>query len=380
MKSRRHSGIAFLLLVASPLIGSVFVGLPRGFLEFPPLVTSLPEHAPFSWTWFGVIGLLACLSALLLVRPGWLGFKRSDHLPPIATHSRFPAWGYIGFLLVVVTWLLAWNRFPWMGPLQDHTFFPLWFGYILFVDGMVYRLKGTSLLASSPRAFFLLFPASAIAWWYFEFLNRFVKNWWYEGAETFTPLHYVIFASLSFSTVLPAVFETADWLSCHRWFQKAYRKGPRWRALNRGTQISLLVAGVAGLMLMMIWPNELFFLTWVAPLMIAAASLGLAGTRTPFHDVMAGNYTRLFTLAVAALVCGLFWELWNFNSMPKWNYSVPYVDAFHVFEMPLLGFAGYLPFGPICWCVWIMEKALLPAAVNDAMTLSARWMAARDDG
>jgi hypothetical protein len=27
---------------------------------------------------------------------------------------------------------------------------------------------------------------------------------------------------------------------------------------------------------------------------------------------------------------------------------VPFVQRFHVFEMPLLGYAGYLPFGVTC--------------------------------
>jgi hypothetical protein len=40
--------------------------------------------------------------------------------------------------------------------------------------------------------------------------------------------------------------------------------------------------------------------------------------------------------------------MWNINSLPKWVYSVPFVDRFHVFEMPILGFAGYLPFGLEC--------------------------------
>ena len=51
---------------------------------------------------------------------------------------------------------------------------------------------------------------------------------------------------------------------------------------------------------------------------------------------------------LAGLVCGFFWELWNICSLAKWIYSVPFVDRFHVFEMPLLGYAGYLPFGIEC--------------------------------
>jgi len=52
--------------------------------------------------------------------------------------------------------------------------------------------------------------------------------------------------------------------------------------------------------------------------------------------------------ALAALICGLLWELWNFGSLAKWHYSIPYVQRYYLFEMPLLGYAGYLPFGIAC--------------------------------
>jgi hypothetical protein len=36
--------------------------------------------------------------------------------------------------------------------------------------------------------------------------------------------------------------------------------------------------------------------------------------------------------------------MWNFYSYPKWIYHIPYVDFWHIFEMPILGYGGYLPF------------------------------------
>ncbi len=36
--------------------------------------------------------------------------------------------------------------------------------------------------------------------------------------------------------------------------------------------------------------------------------------------------------------------MWNYWSYPKWKYEIPFVDFLHVFEMPLLGYTGYLPF------------------------------------
>jgi hypothetical protein len=54
--------------------------------------------------------------------------------------------------------------------------------------------------------------------------------------------------------------------------------------------------------------------------------------------------------------------MWNYYSLAKWIYSVPYVHRFSLFEMPLLGFAGYLLFGLECTVVgnivwkWLNRK------------------------
>ena len=40
--------------------------------------------------------------------------------------------------------------------------------------------------------------------------------------------------------------------------------------------------------------------------------------------------------------------MWNFGSLAHLDYTIAYVDRFRIFEMPLLGYAGYLPFGVEC--------------------------------
>ena len=57
-------------------------------------------------------------------------------------------------------------------------------------------------------------------------------------------------------------------------------------------------------------------------------------------------------------MCGLVWETWNYYSLAKWIYNVPWVSRFHVWEMPLLGFAGYLPFGLECAVIadWVSRN------------------------
>jgi hypothetical protein len=62
--------------------------------------------------------------------------------------------------------------------------------------------------------------------------------------------------------------------------------------------------------------------------------------------------------ALAALICGFFWEMWNFYSLAKWKYSIPFVHRFEIFEMPLLGYAGYLPFGLECMVIADLIESL----------------------
>ncbi|HPF98711.1 MAG TPA: hypothetical protein PLE77_01485 [Kiritimatiellia bacterium] len=367
MTVRTRIASALLLLAIAPLAGGFVAGLPTAFTEIPPL-TRYIDHAPFARPLFVLFGALGLLAAGLLLKPSRFGFGRpSENLKPETCNLELPSWFWIGLALNLLSWFCAWTRPSWLGPLRDHTFTPLWLGYILVMDGLVFRRTGRSMLASQPRLFLALFPVSSLVWWYFEFLNRFVQNWWYEGITQFTAGRYVLFATLCFSTVLPAVFETCQWLLSFPWFRSAYAQGPRWRASSSLPLRVVAWTGIAGLILLALAPNPMFFMTWLAPLALLGATLSLAGIRTPFSDAGRGDYGPLFALAVAALMCGFFWEMWNFLSLPKWHYSVPYVNAAHLFEMPAVGYTGYLPFGPVCWCLWTAAQQLLRTGSEDAI-------------
>ena len=50
---------------------------------------------------------------------------------------------------------------------------------------------------------------------------------------------------------------------------------------------------------------------------------------------------------MGTLITGFWWECWNFYSLPKWIYTIPYVGFWKVFEMPFFGYLGYPFFGLI---------------------------------
>ena len=345
------------LLLGLPLLGVALAGKPVAqYLEFPP-VTSYVEHAPFKWPVFA--GLAICI--LAVVAP-FLGRVRSSRQPacPVSSGRAFPWWGWLGVAMGVTTWILAWNRFPWCAPFQRFTFTPLWVSYIVVVNALTLRQSGACMLTHRPGYFLALFPVSAVFWWFFEYLNRFVQSWNYVGVTGLTPLNYAIEATLPFSTVLPAVLGTYDLLLLHPRLTAGL---DHWRAIRVGrarvVAAAWLVFCGTGLALVGILPDVLFPLLWIAPLGVILALQALQGGTTILAPLARGDWSRLWLLALSSLMCGFFWELWNFNSLAKWVYAVPYVGRFHIFEMPVLGYSGYLPFGLECAVIGDMVRTLV---------------------
>ena len=331
------------LLLGLPMAGIWLAGLPvERYLEFPP-TTHYIDPAPFSWTGFILLGLFE----VLLYLPLWLALVTALRRPAPARH-RFPWWGYAGLAGGAVAWWLAWTRYPWFSEWQDFTFTPLWIAYIVVINALTWRRGGRCMMTHEPVYFFSLFPLSALFWWFFEYLNRFVQNWFYLGVEAHHAWHYFWMATLPFSTVLPAVLGTEEWLAGWGYGERFRQARPLNAGRSRVLAMIVLVTGATGLFLTGIHPQVLFPLLWIAPLAFLAALRTLGGDATLFESVRTGDWSRIVRLAFAALICGFFWEMWNYHSLARWIYSVPYVYRYLLFEMPLLGFAGYLPFGLEC--------------------------------
>lgn len=253
--------------------------------------------------------------------------------------NKFPLHGWIGLLLIAIFWPLNWTL---PGARTQWAFFPLWLGYCLFVDGLVYCRRGSSLATRNWRKYLGLFLVSAPAWWLFELLNLRVQNWVYDGRQLFTNWEYGLLATVSFSTVMPAVFGTAELIASFDWFPSE-NNGPVIR-LNRNTTLSFFLAGWAMLACLLIWPRYCFPLLWLSLYFIMEPVNVWLGNRNLVEATRRGNWRPILALWLGVLVTAFFWEMWNFYSYPKWIYTVPFVDFWHIFEMPLLGYGGYLPF------------------------------------
>lgn len=345
------------MLLGLPLLGIILAGHPVSrYLEFPP-ETRYICHAPFSWIAFTAYTLFILAVVLPLVIKAIESFRQIKIRPSVA--RAFPWWGWLGVITGAVAWILAWTRFPWFVRFQPHTFTPLWISFILVVNALCHRRTGHCMMIDRTRFFLLLFPISAALWWFFEYLNRFVQNWSYTGVH-YSPWEYFCYATLSFSTVLPAVLGTREWIANALWVRQGF--GNFWPLKLSSPRIltwGALAISAAGLTGIGVWPNYLFSLLWVSPLLVIVSVESLMGERHVLSDIANGDWRLVISYAAAALFCGGFWEMWNYFSLARWEYSISFVHRLQIFEMPLLGYAGYLPFGLECAVIGgILERLM----------------------
>ncbi len=351
------------MLLGLPMLGGWVAGYPIArYLEFPPQ-TRYVIHAPFSWLAFTAIAFSILAVVLPLIVKGSQSYKKTSAPNPRSASHPFPWWGWIGVITGLVSWILAWTRFAWFSAYQPHTFSLLWFSYIVVVNALSCRRTGHCLMTDRSGFFLLLFPVSAAFWWFFEYLNRFAQNWYYAGVE-FGPWAYFWYATLPFSTVLPAVQSTEEYLAS---FSRLAAPLKNWQPVivHKPAIWGWLLLALAGpsLAWISIYPDYLFPMLWMAPFLVITGVQAICGEETVFRDLPNGDWRAIWLPALAALICGFFWEMWNFKSLAHWQYSVPYVQRFHIFEMPILGYGGYLPFGLGCMVVSRMLDRVLGSEV-----------------
>jgi hypothetical protein len=268
--------------------------------------------------------------------------------------KRFPRYGWLGLGLIAVFWVLNWTL---KGPRTHWGFFPLWLGYCLTIDALTFWRSGTSLLTRSWRRYLGLFLVSALAWWLFEALNQRTLNWQYQGIELFTRPEFIAWATLSFTTVVPAVFGSAELVSSFGFWQRV-GAGPVIHP-GRRTTLAFFVAGWLMLAAMLTWPRVFFPFMWISVYFIIEPINVWMGNRTLAHYTSQGNWRPVLALWLGVLLTAIFWEMWNYFSYPRWVYHIPWGECCHIFEMPLLGYGGYLPFALELYALYHLVTGLL---------------------
>jgi hypothetical protein len=233
-----------------------------------------------------------------------------------------------------------------------------WFGYLLILDALLtLRDREGSPVRRSPRRFAACVILSVPIWIVFEIVNAVsLDAWAYHGLPEDPVVRNLAFA-IAFATICPAMFLTADLLQ-QQWLRKL--RGPS-LGTGRRTEAALVLFGVANLAFALLVQNPVgSFGLWLAFILLLDPVNRRLGAPSILADWQEGRWGRTVALIVAAIICGLFWEFWNQWAAGKWTYNLPFLGSLErvrYFEMPLVGIAGYLPFGIECWVMY--QSALL---------------------
>ena len=241
-----------------------------------------------------------------------------------------------------------------------------WTGFILFADGIVWRVRGSSWIRSSPREFAFLAVVSIPLWLVFELYNLQIHNWFYVGLPENALLRGFGYA-WSFATIWPAIFEGAELIGVWRNAENPRELRPM--ALHHGrfrpAQIVSLFAGAALLVWPLVRPSPylaapvwLGFILMLDPINARLGGESLAG------DLVEGRHARVKNLVLSGFLCGILWEFWNYWARAKWHYTVPIMEKLKIFEMPVPGYLGFPAFALECFTMYVFARIVCTSTVS----------------
>lgn len=251
-------------------------------------------------------------------------------------------------------------------------YFPIiWLGYIFLIDAIIYKLKGHSLIMSRKEQFIKSLILSALIWWLFEIINFKVGNWNYgnDTRERLFNLYGFIKASISFSTVLPAIIETFELVKTFKLFNKV--KLLKHHKITHKFLHNMTILGIIMILLTILWPKYFFPLIWLAFFFILDPINYLHSQPSIIGYWKNGNLKIPLILFITGTILGVLWEFWNYHAVTKWYYQIPFVNFFKVFEMPILGYLGYGPFALELFSMYYFARSLhLPKTTHSFIELN----------
>jgi hypothetical protein len=251
--------------------------------------------------------------------------------------KTFPIHGIFGIILLFLSEVFLFKK---VDPFYAWFYCFAWWSYILIVDAVIYRLKGSSLILNRTKEFFLMIPWSIFIWLIFEAANLSLKNWYYINVPHSMVERWLGYA-IAYGTVLPGLFETTELLESLGLFKKSKTRKTE---ISGGGHSALVLLGALCLLSSLLIPEYFFPLIWVGfTFLLEPFNFRFRG-RSLLRDLEEGDPRKIYLLLIAGLVCGFLWEYWNFWALSKWVYTVPFFEKGKWFEMPFLGFLGFPPF------------------------------------
>ena len=215
-----------------------------------------------------------------------------------------------------------------------------WWSFILVMDSLNFRRSKASPLSISLKNFLFSAFISVLVWLIFELFNLRVKNWTYHDLPPSILERWVGYF-IAYASVIPAMSEISlfaqSFLSKKRLALFRIRATP---ALLK----SWFFSGIISIILVLAWPRLFFPFVWLCFIFMLEPLNFWLKNETLLKDVEKRDWTRFWSWLLAGLVAGFLWEFWNFWAGSHWEYSIPYLNFWRVFQMPVFGYTGFLPF------------------------------------
>jgi len=215
-----------------------------------------------------------------------------------------------------------------------------WWFFILVMDSLNFRRRKASPLSDSVKNFLFSAFISVLVWLVFELFNLRVKNWTYHDLPP-NILERWLGYFVAYASVIPAMREISlfiqSFLSKKKLALFRVRGAP---ALFK----SWFFSGIILIILALTWPRLFFPLGWLCLIFLLEPLNYWLKNETLLKDLKKGDWTRFWSWLLTGLVAGFLWEFWNFWAGSHWEYSLPYLNFWRVFQMPVFGYIGFLPF------------------------------------
>jgi hypothetical protein len=274
-------------------------------------------------------------------------------------------YGYLGIALIILAQL---NFFAKIEPFATWYIPIVWYGYILFVDSLVYKVKKRSLISNYPKEFLFLVALSVLFWSIFELYNIFTLSWSYANY-----VWYVHF--LDFTTIMPAVLETFSLFTALKLGKRFdIKKGKVHKPANERLIVKLLVIfGAFITILPFLLPSIGFVFVWVGLFLLLDPLNYLISRPSVIQKVSEGKRGFVLRLFLSGITMGFFWEFWNYQAYPKWIYTFStFLPNLKLFEMPLVGYLGYLPFALEVFLFYALFRSFLFKKGNDVLEIEQK--------
>ncbi len=244
---------------------------------------------------------------------------------------------YFGLFGLIFSSLLLVLNVPFM---KTWFFSFSWWSFILVMDSLNFRKRKLSPLSESTTNFLFSAFISVLVWLVFELFNLRVENWSYHNLPPNIIARWLGYF-VAFASVIPAMREISlfaqSFLSKRRLALFRIRPTP---ALLK----SWFFSGIISIILVLVWPRLFFPLVWLCFIFLLEPLNFWLKNKTLLKDVEKKDWTKFWSWVLAGLVAGFLWEFWNFWAGSHWEYSIPYLNFWRVFQMPVFGYTGFLPF------------------------------------